>query len=115
MSMKKIEAYYKGSGLFVDAYDKADLADLKYKFNVAEDAWIDEWEKQGSSDEGSCCGGKGIQIWYRGPRKRLAKQLTVVPSPGCQGNISASRSVGPALAYLKECGIEAEYYDGWMN
>jgi len=113
--MKNIETYYKGSGDFVDAYEKADLAEISDKLKTAEMAWMEEWLGQGSKDEGSCCGGKGIRIWYRGPRKRSAEPLTVVTSPPCQGNVSAYKSVDPALAYLKDCGIEATYYDGWMD
>jgi hypothetical protein len=113
--MKKIETFYKGSGTFVDAYEKADLADIRYKLNIAENAWYNEWVDQGKQNLGTCCLGKGIQIWYRGPRKRSAVPLTVVPSPPCQGNVSAYKSSGPAMEYLKECGIEAEYYDGRMD
>jgi hypothetical protein len=113
--MKRIEAYYKGSGNFVDAYEKADLPDIRYKFEIAENTWHNDWVDQGKQDLGSCCGGKGIQIWYRGPRKRSAQPLTIVRSPPCQGNVSAHESVPRALAYLKDCGIEAEYYDGWMD
>jgi len=32
-----------------------------------------------------------------------------------QGNISASRSKDPALRYLEDKGINAFYYDGWMD
>jgi len=113
--MKKIETYYKGSGHFVEAYEKKDLAEISANLNYAENRWYEEWVSQGSKDEGTCCGGKGIQIWYVAPRQRSADRVTFVNSPPCQGNVSAYKSVEPALKYLEDCEIEAFYYDGWMD
>ena len=96
--MKTIEAYGKGSGKFVEAYEKKDLdGTLQARLNVAEELWYEEWERQGSKDEGTCCGGKGIQVWFVLPRKRSADRATVIYSPPCQGNVSAQKSVEPAL------------------
>ena len=113
--MKRIEAFYKGSGDWVEAYEKADLAEIQQKLSEAKSIWHKEWEAQGSRDDGTCCTGKGIQIWHRAPRKRSAEPLTVVISPPCQGNLASSRSVEPALHHLRFSGIECSYYDGWMD
>ena len=83
--MKKIETYYKGSGEFVEAFEKKDLEELAPIFAQAEDIWYDEWVKQGKQDTGSCCGGKSIQVWYVAPRCRSAtpkKGCCVTASPG---------------------------------
>ena len=111
--MKIMPKFYPANDDTVDAYQKGDISPAL--LNEAAAIWEREWERQGSTDEGSCCGGKGIQVWFAAPRKRSAELTTVVRSPSVQGNLSASRSVGPALAFLKHRGVDAEYYDGWMN
>jgi hypothetical protein len=113
--MKTMEAFGKGTGKFVDAYEQEDLNKLRPVLAKAQELWINEWVAQGSTDEGTCTGGKGIQIWYRGPRKRSANPRTVVRGPNVQGNVSAARSNTGALAYLHSLGIDASYYDGWMD
>ena len=113
--MKKIETYYKGSGDFVEAYEKKDLEELAPFFEQAEIIWYNEWVKQGKEDIGTCCGGKSIQVWYVAPRCRSATPKKVVASPPVQGNISAQRSNKPALDFLKSKDIESWYYDGWMD
>ncbi len=102
-------------GVTVMAYRDSDLEKLKPVLDKARAIWLQTWHEQGAIDEGSCCGGKGIQVVYLGKRKRNWEYLTVIPSPPVQGNISAQRSVQPALDYLKSEGIDATYYDGWMN
>ena len=69
--------------------------------------WYDEWVKQGKTDEGTCCGGKCIRDRKTG--------RTLATSPPVQGNLSASRSSGPALDYLRDLGFDAYYDDGWMD
>ena len=113
--MRKIETYYKGSGDFVEAYEKKDLEELAPFFEQAEIIWYNEWVKQGKEDIGTCCGGKSIQVWYVAPRCRSATPKKVVASPPVQGNISAQRSNKPALDFLKANNIKASYYDGWMD
>ena len=113
--MKLIEAYGKGSGKWVNAYEAKDIDAMRPHLVKASEIWVAEWIAQGQTDEGSCTGGKGLQIWYRGPRKRSADLKTAVQAPPVQGNLSAARSYEPALKYLKEQGIESDYYDGWMN
>ena len=53
--MRKIETYYKGSGDFVEAYEKKDLEELAPFFEQAEIIWYNEWVKQGKEDIGTCC------------------------------------------------------------
>ena len=113
--MKTLPKFYKGNEDTVLAYQDSDLLDWQDVFVRAEAFWYSEWEKQGARDEGTCCGGKGIRVWYAGPRKQSAELIRVINSPPCQGNVSAYRSVGPALEFLKEIGVDAEYYDGWMD
>jgi hypothetical protein len=113
--MKTAPRYYAGNPETVLAYQPVDLEKLGPELRFAEQLWNEEWIFQGAKDEGSCCGGKGIQVWFCGPRKRTAEPKTIIPAPPVQGNLSAQRSVGPALEYLKEQGIEARYYDGWMD
>ena len=113
--MKTAPRYYAGNPETVLAYQSVDLEKLGPELRFAEQLWNEEWIFQGAKDEGSCCGGKGIQVWFCGPRKRTAEPKTIIPAPPVQGNLSAQRSVGPALEYLKEQGIEARYYDGWMD
>ena len=113
--MKTAPRFYTSNPETVLAYQPVDLEKFEAALQAAEQLWNEEWYRQGAKDEGSCCGGKGIQVWFCGPRKRTAEPKTIIPSPPVQGNLSAQRSVGPALEYLKEQGIEARYYDGWMD
>ena len=99
----------------VDAYQRDDLLKLREIIHNAEHLWFNEWVEAGSKDEGSCCGGKGIEVWFLGPRKRAAKPSRIITCSWVQGNISAQRTVQSALAYLKAHGIKAEYTDGWMD
>ena len=99
------------------AYQKADIEKLRDEgvLAKAQDLWLAEWRKQGSEDRGTCCGGKGIEVCYLGPRKRNYDYTNIVLCPTGQGNLSAAESVGPALEYLKSKGIECKYNDGWMD
>ena len=92
-----------------------DIEEFKIFFMEAEEIWYREWCRMGCKEQGTCCGGTGITIRYRGPRKRAWVDRTVIHSPPCQGNVSAYECVGPAMEYLKACRIEAEYYEGWMD
>jgi|TARA_R110002051_G_scaffold133052_1_gene206553 hypothetical protein len=113
--MKTLPKYFQQNDDTVAAYQIKDLDKLRPVFLEAKDIWYDEWVRQGSTDEGSCCGGKGIQVWAALPRKRSAKPGTIINSPPCQGNVSAFSSVGPALKFLADHGVAAEYYDGWVD
>ena len=113
--MKLIEAFGKGTGRWVNAYEAKDIDAIRPHLEKAHEIWVAEWIAQGQTDEGSCTLNKGLQIWYRGPRKRSAEEKTVVKAPPVQGNLSAARSYEPAWKYLKDQGIESEYYDGFFN
>lgn len=112
--MKTAPKYYTGNSETVNAYQKADIEKLTDIFKAAAHAWEQEWIAQGKQDEGTCTGGKGIQIWFIAPRKRIAEPLTIVPFH-VQGNVTAQKTVFAALDLLKSHGIEARYYDGWMD
>ena len=112
--MRRVPSYHC-QGEIVNALEDSDFKKMKTVFDEAAAAWIAEWQKQGSTDEGSCCGGKGIQVWRVRKGCRVAEHFTAVDCPPVQGNVSAGRSAGPALQYLEEQGIEATYYDGWMD
>ena len=113
--MKHIEAFGKGTNHWVDAYEEKDIDLIRPHLQKAYEIWMSTWIAQAETDEGTCTGGKGLQIWYRGPRKRSAKLVRAVQAPPVQGNLSAARSYEPAWKYLKDQGIESEYYDGWMD
>jgi hypothetical protein len=99
------------------AYQQADIEKLKEEgvLAKAEDLWLEEFRRQGAEDRGTCCGGKGIEICYIGPRKSHYEYANIVRCPTGQGNLSAAESVGPAIEYLKSKGIECKYNDGWMD
>ena len=110
--MKQVASY---DGQMVNAYQPVDLVAASPVLAAAQQIWYDEWVSQGSQDIGSCCGGKAIRVYFVGKGCRKYEMQSVVKCSWVQGNISASRSVQPALDYLAANGIEAEYYDGWMD
>ena len=110
--MKQVARY---DGQMVNAYQAADLVAARLLFAQAQDIWYQAWQNQGGEDIGSCCGGKAIRVYFIGKGCRRYEMQSVVPCSFVQGNIAASRSVQPALDFLADNGIEAEYYDGWMD
>ena len=110
--MKKMKRY---NGEVIDAYQVKDLETQSLILRQAKQIWYETWVAQGSIDEGSCCGGKGLEVYFVQPRQRYPRTRNVVSCDWVQGNLSASRSHGPALEYLKEHGINAWYNDGWMD
>ena len=112
--MKKVNVGYNETKM-VDAYQYKDLQSISADLRQAETIWYEEWKEQGQKDEGTCTGGKGLRVWYIGPRKRNPTLRTVVAAPPVQGNMSAYHSHAPALEYLESVGVEASYYDGWMD
>lgn len=113
--MKTAPTFYLGSPETVKAYQREDIERLREVIHNAEHLWFNEWVEQGSKDEGSCCGGKGIEVWFIAPRKRCAQPRNIIHCSWVQGNIAAQRTVKSALAYLKANGIECRYNDGWMD
>ena len=110
--MKEVEIW---AGKKVMAYQDADLVDKMPILAAAEQIWYQEWIKSGVGDVGSCCGGKGIQVYYIGKGKRNYSQKIVVPCSFVQGNVAAQVSVKPVLEFLAKNGINGSYYDGWMD
>jgi hypothetical protein len=113
--MKTVPRFYQSNPETVHAYQPADIERLMGVLREAQEIWYAEWVRQGRVDSGTCCGGKGIEVWFLGKRKRSAEPRKVIACSWVQGNLSASCSVQPALDYLKANGIEAEYNDGWMD
>lgn len=112
---KKMKVY-SNDDKTVTVYKKKDLEEIREYLELAHLKWLDEWKRQGGKDEGSCTGGKGLQVWYIAPKCRTPRQRTIIPCDWVQGNVSAYESVHVALDFLKEQGIEdVSYYDGWMN
>ena len=99
----------------INAYEVKDLEPQLPILRMAAQIWFETWVAQGSIDEGSCCGGKGLEVDFVRPRQRYPRTRNVVSCDFAQGNIAAYKSHGPALKYLKENGIDARYNDGWMN
>jgi hypothetical protein len=110
--MKKVKNY---AGNFVDAYQDEDLVSKMPIIKAAEYLWYQNWLDNGGVDEGTCCGGKAIQVYYIGKGKRKLSVKSIVPCSFVQGNLPAAKSVQPVLDYLAANGIKAFYYDGWMD
>jgi len=102
-------------GRDINAYQQADLDKVKPIIDKAQKLWLETWKSQGELDEGSCCGGKCIQVPFLRKRARTIEYLPIVHCNFVQGNVSAQRAVKPVLEYLKNEGLEAVYDDGWMN
>ena len=109
--MKTIDLY----GQTIEAYTPTELESLKTHGKIAGGIWFEQWQYQGSRDEGTCTGGKGLQVWYVGKGKRKPELLTITKCEWVQGNVSAQRSKDNALNYIESNGIKATYYDGWMD
>jgi hypothetical protein len=110
--MKEVEIW---AGKKVMAYQDSDLIEKMPYIQAAQHIWYQSWLDNGGQDIGSCCGGKAIRIYYLGKGCRKVSEKSIVPCSFVQGNIAASESVAPALEFLAANGIEAEYYDGWMD
>ena len=99
----------------IEAYEVKDLEPKVFVLRNAEWIWFETWVAQGSIDQGSCCGGKGLEVDFVRPRERYPRTTNVVSCNFVQGNVAAQLSCEPALQYLKEHGINARYNDGWMD
>jgi len=115
--MKRAPKFCTDNDETVLAIQKPDFEANRDIFERARLIWWNEWQLNGAKDEGSCCGGKGIETWYVGPRKRTAEPTNVVACDWVQGNCAAARYVEPALEYLRAefPELEFRYNDGWMN
>ncbi|MFZ4708209.1 MAG: hypothetical protein ACOYMH_00015 [Zwartia sp.] len=110
--MKQVFNY---NGESMSAYQAGDLLSKSSIIDAAKDMWYQEWVKQSAVDEGTCCGGKAIQVVFLGKGCRKYEMLSIVLCSFVQGNVAAAKSVKPVLEFLEINGIKASYYDGWMD
>ena len=113
--MKTVKTFHAGSKRTVNAYQRQDLLKLNWIIDLAKYRWHEDWLIQGKPDDGSCCVGKGINVWYLGPRKRFAVPAKIIRCDWVQGNMAAQKTVKGALAFLKKHGVECSYDDGAMD
>ena len=110
--MRKVKRW---DGTEAMAYQDADLEKLGPVFAIAETKWVYEWNRLGAIDEGTCCGGKGLEVLYIGKGCRKPSYKMVVRCNFVQGNVAAAKSRYPAVEYLKTEGVDVSYNDGWMD
>jgi hypothetical protein len=58
---EKVPTFHIKSETSVNAYDPKDLPVLQNAAKIAEDLWLKNNAKV--NRDGTCCGGKGIEIW----------------------------------------------------
>jgi hypothetical protein len=109
--MKTYDLY----GKTIEAYTPTELEALKHHGAIAQNIWYQNWKEKGAEDQGTCTGGKSLQVWYIGKGKRKPIEVSISRCDWVQGNLSASRTKAPALEYLEAKGIKAFYNDGWMD
>lgn len=97
-------------------YTDAEILDLMDWFARA--AMLVGVDAAKGRDEGTCVIGAGIAIWrtklLRTSRTRASARLVVIPAP-FQGNTGSRKACERALAYLRQVGVECEWYDGNMD
>ena len=115
--MKTVPKFYPANSDTIFAIQKPDFDKNRATFQKAQRIWYAAWQLAGEEDRGTCCGGKGIETWYVGPRKRSAQPTNVVACSWVQGNLSAATTVDGALEYLRQelPELEFRYNDGWMD
>lgn len=112
--MKRVETY-RGSGEYVDALQDADLRSLSPCIAYARDAWHEAWLEGGCVDEGSCCVGIGIEVWYLPPRARNPRLRTVIAWNWTQRDFGAYATKDTPLRILAEEGVKGIYNCGRMD
>ena len=111
--MREVPKFSEGGEIVVALEDK-DLIALEDTFAKAKDLWVQEWIKQGSTDEGSACLGKGLEVWHVRKGARVARPRMVVPCSPVQGNLCCVlKRDSHRLSTMK--GIEVRYNDGVMD
>ena len=115
--MKIAPKFYAKNTDTILAIQKPEFDKNLATFQYAESLWRVDWRADGGRDYGTCCGGKGIETWYLGPRKRVAELVNVVSCNWVQGNLAAANTVDSALEYLRGefPELEFRYNDGWMD
>ena len=112
----KLAKRYKDDENPVLALEESDREEAIKIGEHAGDLWYRKWVELGKKDYGSCCGGKGIKVYFLGKRKRYARPAFVVNCSWVQGNLAASESHEGALEYVKEFLADNAFYDdGYMN
>jgi hypothetical protein len=112
--MKRVETY-KGSGEFVNAVQDADLSELRSLISEARDDWYAAWIRDGQVEEGSCCLGIGIDVYYLPPRARYPRPRQVISWTWTQGDFGAARTKDVPIKLLAKAGIDAYYNSGRMD
>ena len=112
--MKTVETY-KGSGESVNAVQDADLDRLRDVFAEVQREWFAEWMARGQRDEGSCCLGIGISVYYLPPRARQPIRRQVIAWTWSQGDLEAERTKATPINRLAEHGVAAVYDCGRMD
>ena len=114
--VKKYGNWNNEANVLINAYQDVDLQHASKVIAAAKDIWYQEWVKSGIGDQGTCCGGKAIRVYYLGKGKRKPIEKSIVYCDFVQGNVAAARTVQPALDFLQSNNVvNAEYYDGWMD
>ena len=112
--MKTVETY-TGSGEYVTALQDADLASMLPIFREIEGEWYREWIARGQKDEGSCCLGIGISVYYLPPRARQPQRRQVIEWTWSQGDFEAERTKATPINRLAEHGVTAVYNCGRLD
>jgi hypothetical protein len=112
--MKRVETY-RGSGEYVNAVQDADLERLRPVFAEAQREWFAEWVARGQRDEGSCCMGVGISVYYLPPRARQPQRRQVIAWTWSQGDLEADRTQATPINRIAQHGASATYDWGRMD
>jgi hypothetical protein len=112
--MKNVETY-KGSGEMVSALQDADIEQMRPIFREIEYAWYEQWLARGQKDEGSCCLGIGISVYYLPPRARYPRLRQVIQWTWSQGDFEAERTKDTPIKALAKYGASAVYNCGRMD
>jgi hypothetical protein len=112
--MRRVETC-RGSKRFVLALDPEDLIELGPTFDAVRLEWAKEWQRRGSRDEGSCCLGVGVSVYYLPPGKRRPERKQVISWTWSQGDLEADRTRHLPLGMLAEHGVLGVYDQGNMD
>jgi len=93
-------------------YTMEDLKELYDVFDQALQVWGVAALEEG--DKGTCVRGAGIKVYMLPKGCRYVRECMVVSQP-VQGNLTLTKTVGPALQLLKNEGIECWYTEGYMD
>ena len=77
--------------------------------------WFAEWVARGQKDEGSCCLGIGISVYYLPPRARQPVRRQVIAWTWSQGDFEAERTKATPINRLAQYGAAAVYDCGRMD